>query len=78
MTGITAVLHASGDVAFETGVHERRADRVDIPVRAGVFSLYASVGDVFAWACVLAVAAVLVGGAIGQRRGKKSRSTTTG
>jgi len=65
-TGITAVVLPSGDFAFETGLHERRVDRVEVPVAgAGIgpaappFSFYRVFGDVFAWVCVLATAAAL-------------------
>jgi len=71
-TGISAVVLPSGDFILETGLHERRVDRVEIPI-ADNFSLYRRIGDVFAWGCVVAVAVVFV-----QRRRKRSLSTTIG
>jgi apolipoprotein N-acyltransferase len=73
-TGISAVVDARGEFTFETGLHERRVDRVTVPL-GGAFSLYRVVGDAFAWICLAGVVASL---GVGYWRGKKSRSTKIG
>ncbi|MBL6974214.1 MAG: apolipoprotein N-acyltransferase [Deltaproteobacteria bacterium] len=73
-TGISAVIGPSGEFAYETELHERRVDRVVIPMVDGS-SVYREVGDVFAWACVALVIASL---ATGYFRRKKSLSTRIG
>lgn len=73
-TGITAVILPSGEFVLETGLHERRVDRVVLPL-GDTWSAYRVVGDVFAWACVALVVAALAGAYF---RRKKSLSTRIG
>jgi apolipoprotein N-acyltransferase len=77
-TGITAVVQPSGDFILETGIHERRVDVVSVPVDTGLGSPFRSLGEVFAWACVAGAALAVASAVWRYRRGKKSRSTTTG
>jgi len=74
-TGISVVVSPAGEISLETGIHERRVDVVDIAVRPASPTVYAVIGDSFAWACVAGLIAAL---AAAYFRGKKSRSTSTG
>ncbi len=78
MTGISAVVSPSGDIWAETGVYQRSAQVVTVPVPAMGSTPFAVYGPVFAWACVLATFGSLLAAAMNYRKGKKSRSTTTG
>ncbi len=79
MTGISAVVRASGDLVDETGVYEKATEVVEVPVPPSPAStIYAVVGRAFAWACLAATVAALCAALILHRKGKKSRSTITG
>lgn len=77
MTGITAVVLSSGDFAFETGLHERRVDLVEVPIAAS-FSLVREVGDLFAWLCLVGTLVAVAAPRFRHSIGKKWRSTKTG
>jgi apolipoprotein N-acyltransferase len=78
-TGISAIVTAAGDFVYETGVHERRVDVVDVAYGADVSSPYRAVGDLFAWLCAAgALAAIGVPSFVRYRSGKKSRSARMG
>jgi apolipoprotein N-acyltransferase len=79
MTGISAVVRASGDLVGETGVYERATVVVEVPVPTDPErTVFAVVGRAFAWACFAATVAALFAALVAYRKGKKSRSTTTG
>ena len=62
--GRSLVVDAFGRVRGETDYFQdaRHILMADVPVR-GVTTLYAKIGDLFAWACVLALGLILVAGA---------------
>lgn len=78
MTGISAVVRASGDLASETGVYQRASEVVEVPLPALGRTPYAFAGSIFAWSCVSMAAAGLLAALAAYRKGKKSRSTRTG
>ncbi len=78
MTGISAVVRASGDLADETGIYERAVRKVDVPLAATGKTVFAVAGRWFAWTCVAATVLALLVAIARYRRGKKSRSTSTG
>jgi len=78
MTGISAVVRASGDLADETGVYERAVRKVDVPLGQTGRTVFAATGRWFAWACAAATALAVLAAIARYRKGKKSRSTSTG
>lgn len=58
-TGISSVVAATGHVVAATGTFEERVLVEKVALLEGK-TVYATVGDAFAWACVAAIAALLV------------------
>jgi apolipoprotein N-acyltransferase len=72
-TGITAVVDARGRVLERTELFERTVLVREVPLLSGS-TFYARRGDVFAWACLGAAAALTAAGAWNPRRRRRRRS----
>lgn len=57
-TGISVVVAADGEFLLETKLNESGVYIVDVPLPSGQFSVYSKVGDLFAWACLIAMLAM--------------------
>jgi apolipoprotein N-acyltransferase len=68
-TGITAVVDPRGRVLERTSLFERRVLVREVPIVPGL-TFYARHGDLFAWGCLGAAAALSAASAVGRRRAR--------
>lgn len=58
-TGVSGIVAPDGRVVERTGIYVKTAVRGEVVMRSGL-TIYASVGDIFAWACLIFSAASLL------------------
>jgi apolipoprotein N-acyltransferase len=88
--GVTLVRQADNGLSFVADPYGRVLAAVDhwtaservtvaqVPARAGVFTIYPYIGDLFAWLSVVGFVAIAVWGVVRWRKARRAESTSTG